>query len=717
MPPLKLLTFSRTPLEEEAALPLVDALYHAGVIEGLALTSGASASPRPDNPLIHRTYEEYSLTPPRLEDPEWLLKAIQRALLEERAQVAIFPNLRPPYDQAVEFCRTVPGLRTLVWPDQGPIGAGEWAAWLCPAPDAVGPLTPEELASARAALVELAPEPAPTLLAAPVEKLLRPVTEWLARPAPPSRSARVPWRGHPHRLALPHLPALAALLPPGRALVLGDRAPEADPPLEAVIRELGRLAPRGCELSADPEGGPFAAVLDLAHSAAHSDPEPAMTMAFRAASIRSLHLLPVNLPLGPDGSTFRYKDYDSEYARGPASHDLQALARRLAPGQRVQVLDHRGGGRSLWETPPGHPEAPDGAVPMFLLQLEKAPLPPSPWLDRFQLPPDQRLKLVFVDSQNIAGSVLNHAAAVNRHTPHQALALCRRRHPYIPYPQAECRAVFTDEQGLTPTLQRELEEADAFVFFEDDDETRPVGPLALAPFVRGKRVVHLYIGQRVHRDTARHQRPGRTVLTPLPHLLRMFPGAHFYAGFPPITLEEVALRPPRSEQDGRIRILQTPSLPHPTLSQTCYHKDTESFLESARKLGRRTSAPVEPWLVAGWPHREVLEARLDCDITFNQLRGYHGLSGDEAMFLGRPLVQAFDQHNVNRHREYWGMDVEFPWVTTDPERLTDTLLALVEDRERREALGRASRQFMLDHFSPRAGILPLLWYCAQASKA
>ncbi|MCA9794994.1 MAG: hypothetical protein KC910_24465, partial [Candidatus Eremiobacteraeota bacterium] len=236
------------------------------------------------------------------------------------------------------------------------------------------------------------------------------------------------------------------------------------------------------------------------------------------------------------------------------------------------------------------------------------------------------------------------------------------------------------------------------------------------PFVEGKAVVHLYIGYRVHSMSPELRRPGRQILTPLPHIMRMYPQADFYAGFPPATLDQVELEPPRSSSDGIVRVLQTPSLPHQHLRRYYYHKDTEAYLAAARALKARHQDKVEFWQVGGRPHSEILKIRQQTDITFNQLRGYHGLSGDEAMYLCRPMVQAFDQFNRNRHREYWGMEVAFPWRSTDLAGLETCLEELILNPELRADLGRSGRAFMLEYFSPRMGIVPLIYYCYKAMK-
>ena len=91
-----------------------------------------------------------------------------------------------------------------------------------------------------------------------------------------------------------------------------------------------------------------------------------------------------------------------------------------------------------------------------------------------------------------------------------------------------------------------------------------------------------------------------------------------------------------------------------------------------------------------------------------------GLGMAEAMLLERPCVMAFDRSNINRHREYWGFEDDFPWISTNREGLEKTLAELIEDPAGRAEIGRRSRLFMLKYFSPQKGILPLLFHCYQA---
>lgn len=425
----------------------------------------------------------------------------------------------------------------------------------------------------------------------------------------------------------------------------------------------------------------------------------------RSRCDQSLLLEPVNIQMSGARYTLRYGDYDNEFVFSQAEMDLKTI---LGENQTTEVWTGRSG--QAGERPLPHP---DGHFPLFASRLNASP---PLWTERYQLPPEKSLKIVFADSGNVAGSVLHHANAINAFTNSQAWALTLSPHPLIGSQTSDAHTFFLQESGGRPTAAQEavLKDADVFVFFEDDDETSPNWPFPLHELVADKPVMHLYIGYRVHRKTAKLERPGRRILTPLPHLLKMYPQAYFYAGFPPQETLDLPLFPPRSEKDGICRILHTPSVPHWTTARYPYHKDTEAFLRVSRRLKKRFGERVEFHQVGGWSQSEVLAARQVCDITFNQLRGFHGLSGDEAMLLERPCVQSFDRSNINRHREYWGLEADFPWVTTSYENLADALAELIDSPERRAEIGGRSRTFMLKYFSPQEGILPLLFHCYQA---
>lgn len=657
----KLVTLTTSPEELEPMLGLIRRLYHGRAVEGLSIIWGEPEWDLDANPFIQRYYSEYSRSerPPHPASP-WIDLAIKRVILEEKPDVLVVPNASPHYRDAVKLAQSC-GIKCLLWPDGHPRAVAELA------PDAIGLLEEHEL--------QAVPEDCKAF------GLWGPLLHWLTKT---TESARVR-----------HTDGLRG----------GDL-------IDGVWDKVMARLPEGpirCEQRDCGQGDPVAS-LHLFDLATAEDPGRAIEAALQELPL-AFFLETINCPLRREHRSFRYREYDNEFASVPADCDLhQVLSTHGGLHWKAEILNP-GTGCAQGDGPL---EAPDGPR-LILVKVSREPLEQEPWWKKYQLPESQKLNIVLADSMNMAGSLANHCLTINRYTQHSAIGLCTEEHPWISYPQEECRLKHLGAKP-TPDIIEALEQADGFIFFEDDDETSSSWPFDLRPYVYGKPVVHVYIGYRIHKKVAAMQRPGRTVLTPLPHIMRMVPGANFYAGFPPASLYDVPMRPPQSESDGIIRVLQTPSMPHRILSRFVYHKDTEAFIAASRELKERHPR-VEFLQLGGLPHRQILEARQLCDITLNHLRGYISLSGDEALYFKRSLVHAFDRFSINRHKEYWGLETPFPWLTATPETLAAVFELLIGDKALRTELGEAGHSFIQDYFAPKLGILPLIWHLAHAPEA
>jgi hypothetical protein len=420
---------------------------------------------------------------------------------------------------------------------------------------------------------------------------------------------------------------------------------------------------------------------------------------------------PLNLAYAGSRQRVCYGSYDNDFALAPADLDLRELLRaHLRPDQfHVSVAGARNG--TAGDGP--FLEACDRRIPVLCIEIDQDGLAPRHWLDRFAAGRSARLNLLLIDHHNVAGSGANLAWAVNRYTESRATVLCGARHPFINHSGPYCPTLYADEGWSSAHLDA-LRSADVLVFTEEEDAASMPWPDEFRKVAERKPQLSLYVGQRVHRGVAARQAPGRTVLVGLPHIWRMYPECRFFPGFFPPAIEELPLRPPSSHSDGVVKVLHTPSLPHATLHRYLYHKDTDAYLDAAQVLKTRyPQARFLQW--AGVPHERLMQARLDCDIAFHQLRGFMGMSGNESMWLQRPTIQALDRENRHRHLEFWGLDTEFPWLQATQETLVDVLDTLLRDREHREETGRRCRQFMLDFFRPEVGIVPFLHYCSEAT--
>ena len=419
---------------------------------------------------------------------------------------------------------------------------------------------------------------------------------------------------------------------------------------------------------------------------------------------------PVNLAFEGSLHRFRYGEYDNEFGLAAATHDLSQLLRSQLKAEQFQVTVAPTRTGTAGEGP--YLEANDGVVPRFCVKVDQAGMAPVHWSERFAAGARAEMRVLLVDLYNVAGSGMQHAMAINRYSQSTAHVLCKEPHPYIEPAGPDCNVIYT-APGWSDEIKDLLERADVLAFFEEDDVETLDWPESFRVSARTKPSLRFYVGQRVHSGVAGRQRPGKTVLAALPHILRMYPNSKFYAGFYPPVLEDLELRAPLSAQDGILRVLHTPSLPHPTLHRYLYHKDTGAFLEAAQVLKQRYPG-VQFLQLAGVPHGKILQARQDCDIAFHQLRGFMGMTGNEAMFLRRPCIQAFDRANLNRHLEYWGLDCRFPWLHADRTTLVEVMEKLICDADHRAQVAQDGRFFMLQNFNAQVGIQTYLYHALQA---
>jgi glycosyltransferase involved in cell wall biosynthesis len=127
-------------------------------------------------------------------------------------------------------------------------------------------------------------------------------------------------------------------------------------------------------------------------------------------------------------------------------------------------------------------------------------------------------------------------------------------------------------------------------------------------------------------------------------------------------------------------------------------KGTDQVIETVDSL-RAEGLPVRLDLIEGVPPSQIMPRFAQCDIGLDQLHlGSYGGVAVEMMTLGRPVL--------SRIRDEWPFDSSFygpdlPIVRTTPETVRDDLRALVLDRERRHALGRAGREFAERNHDPK----------------
>lgn len=170
-----------------------------------------------------------------------------------------------------------------------------------------------------------------------------------------------------------------------------------------------------------------------------------------------------------------------------------------------------------------------------------------------------------------------------------------------------------------------------------------------------------------------------------PDLRRWLPGSDFlpYANIDP---RVVAPAPPPAGEELVV-------LHAPTDREV---KGTEHVIAAVERL-RARGVKITLDLVEGVTRDEV-GRRLDrAGVVVDQLHiGWYGGLAVEAMAHGRPVLAAIreDEPADNPFGD------ELPIVRTGPERLEHDLASLASERERLQALGRASREFVLRRHDP-----------------
>lgn len=120
---------------------------------------------------------------------------------------------------------------------------------------------------------------------------------------------------------------------------------------------------------------------------------------------------------------------------------------------------------------------------------------------------------------------------------------------------------------------------------------------------------------------------------------------------------------------------------------------------------KREGRDVELIFCHDVPNRDVRFFQLQSDIVVDMLTyGFYGANVREAMMLGKPVVCYLRPEWLDQMRDEIPDYVdELPVVSATPETIREVLIALIDDPQRRQELGRLGRQFALKWHSAAAG--------------
>lgn len=306
------------------------------------------------------------------------------------------------------------------------------------------------------------------------------------------------------------------------------------------------------------------------------------------------------------------------------------------------------------------------------------------------------MRILMLAVNDPAGAAINLCAALNTHTEHCArLATLETRYTHA----------FTPDIHLPDAQQADLDEladafrtADVLHFHMTADECTRFGPFLPLDYLPGKMLVHHHHGhpdfrgnpekyQEKYRKLAR-----RNLLVSTPDLLHLLPGACWQPNVVPV--HDPAYLPAgwRAAHDEGARPAGPLRIGHsPTRKDL---KNTDEFLAVTARLAADASLPASQMvLMDDIPHRDCLRLKRGCDIFFDHMQGYFGMSSLEALSQGVPTVAGLDDWNLRHIEEFSGLSS--PWLrAADADELYACLQALLQDAPARLERGAVSRCFM-----------------------
>jgi len=296
------------------------------------------------------------------------------------------------------------------------------------------------------------------------------------------------------------------------------------------------------------------------------------------------------------------------------------------------------------------------------------------------------MNILMITENDPAGMGIAFTNAINRHTEHA----CRLITTTIRYNfgfEKDLHVPDLDEEGFGE--MRELfQKADIVHFHLLADENTELGPIRAKEFIAGKAILHHHHGHpdfRSHPDKYRekYHRLRRKILVSTPDLLKLLPEAVWQPNLVPINAPNYRPRPIKTE--NRVRVCQAPT--RKDLKNTAEFRAIMALLE--RKYGN-----IEGVIIENTLHEECLRIRQVCDIHFDHMQGYYGVSSLESLSQGRPVIAGLDEWNLKYIKEFSGCE-DVPWVIAkNRDELEDRLEKLIGDGVLRNRSGVASRRFM-----------------------
>lgn len=310
-----------------------------------------------------------------------------------------------------------------------------------------------------------------------------------------------------------------------------------------------------------------------------------------------------------------------------------------------------------------------------------------------QVLPPSTMNILMIAENDPAGMAIAFTQAINAYSNHHCRLITTR-----------IRYNFEFEKDLhVPELGRDgfdeivslLARADMIHFHVLADENMTLGPIRLRDHIRGKAILHHHHGHPDFRNNPQKYRDKyhqkiRKFLVSTPDLLQIAPEALWQPNLVPI--EAPLYRPCDTRINGNIRICQAPTRKD--------LKNTDQFERVVDAL-QPQYPKLTKVLIEGNAHAICLNKKQACQIHFDHMQGYFGVSSLEGLSQGKPVIAGLDEWNMLCIQRFTGTE-NVPWVIArNGDELKNAIARLVEDEDERYETGKKSRRFMQNCWTER----------------
>ncbi len=305
------------------------------------------------------------------------------------------------------------------------------------------------------------------------------------------------------------------------------------------------------------------------------------------------------------------------------------------------------------------------------------------------------MNILMITDNDPAGMGIGFTTAINRYTDHQ----CRLITKTIRYNFNFDMDIHLPElkQDGYDLIRQLLTDADILHFHIPSDENTDIGPIRVKDSAKGKTIVHHHHGHpdfRAYPEKYRlkYKHLKRKVLVSTPDLLTLLPEAKWQPNRVPI--HAPLYMPQDAPINGKITICQSATRKD--------IKNTRDLMDVVSQLKPTLEAPLlEVKLIENTDHKTCLKMKNKCQIAFDHMQGYYGVSSLESLSQGKPVIAGLDEWNRSCIIDFAGTS-QIPWIIC--RNRTDLVRAIRElhsDPDKIDSIGHAGRSFMCNHWSDK----------------